>query len=54
MGISATGTHQTVYIKHVQVLVWRAFRAEALRRGLTRAEALELMIDFWLTERDEL
>ena len=53
MGISATGKHQTVYVKFVQVSVWRAFRAEALRRGLTRAEALEIMIDCWLKELDK-
>ena len=52
MGISATGTHQTAYIRDVPKSVWQAFRAEALRRGLTQAEALEIMIAVWLKEKD--
>ena len=44
MGTTATGTHQTAYIRYVRKAVWQAFRAEALRLGLTQAEALEIMI----------
>ena len=48
MGIQAAGTHQTVYVRDVPKAAWQAFRAEALRRGLSQAEALEIMIDEWL------
>ena len=51
MGTTATGTYQTVYIRHVQKSVWQAFRAEALRRGLSQADALEIMITEWLKEK---
>ena len=52
MGIPAKDTHQTVYVKEVLTSSWQAFRAEALRRGLGRAEALELMIAEWLKEKE--
>ena len=52
MGTTATGTHQTAYIRYVRKAVWQAFRAEALRLGLTQAEALEIMIAEWLKEED--
>ena len=42
---------QTVYIRDVRISAWQAFRAEALRRGLTQAEALETMISEWVKEK---
>ena len=53
MGIRAKGNHQTVYIRKVRTSIWRAFRAEALRRGLSQAEALELMIADWTYGKDK-
>ena len=50
MGISATGTHQTAQVRDVSKSAWQAFRAKARRRGLTQAEALEVMIAVWLKE----
>ena len=52
MGMRAKETHQTVYVREVLTSSWQAFRAEALRRGLGRAEALELMIAEWLKKEE--
>ena len=48
MGLRATGIYQTAYIRQVRTAIWQAFRAEALRLGLTQAEALEIMIAEWI------
>ena len=53
MGIPAKGPFQTAYIRGVQKTAWQAFRAEALRRGLSQTEALEIMIDKWVKGKDE-
>ena len=50
MGRPAEKAQQIVYVKGVRTAAWQAFRAEALRRGLSRAEALEIMIAEWLKE----
>ena len=50
MGIQAEGIRQTVYVKEVRTSSWQAFRAEALRLGMSRAEALEIMIAAWIKE----
>ena len=53
MGLHATGIYQTAYIRKVRTYIWRAFRAEALRRGLSQTEALEIMIDEWVNGKDD-
>ena len=53
MGTRAQGILQTAYVRHVRVSVWRAFRAEALRRSLSPSEALEIMIDEWMNGKAE-
>lgn len=52
MGRPANKTRQTAYVRNVRTAIWQAFRAEALRRGLTQAEALEIMITVWLKKED--
>ena len=48
MGRLAKSTQQIAYVRGVSTSAWQSFRAEALRRGLTKAEALEIMIAVWL------
>ena len=53
MGKPADKTHMTCYVPGVRTSAWRAFRAETLRLGLSRSEALEAAISAWLKEKAE-